>query len=150
MRCGQLFAVLIADGGPDWNITSPLTQIACIRLWRNRGLHGLVLTSFSTGNSALNPIEHAWAPVSNLLTGVTLPDKVAGELLPPCKQRKMAEAERKAKEAIVFNEAMARVCQYLHGKQFDGHEIHCSYMACDAPRSGFTDREQLRQAIRKY
>ncbi|KAJ8030165.1 hypothetical protein HOLleu_26495 [Holothuria leucospilota] len=144
---GQSFAVLIADGGPDWNITSPLTQIACMRLWKDCGLDGLVLTSFSAGNSAMNPIEHAWAPISKLLTGVTLPDKVPGESLPPCKQRNLSEDERKAKEEIVFNEAMGRVCQYLHGKQFDGHDINCSYVKCNAPQSGYKDHEELRQAL---
>ena len=67
---GKTVVVIIADGGPDWNIGSLVNTLFLMRLWRDCNLDMLICTSFAAQSSAYNPIEHLWCPLSKRLTSV--------------------------------------------------------------------------------
>ena len=77
----------IGDNGPDMDPASYLNFIYWGRLWRDTKLTRLTCVTYPAGQSAYNPIEHCWSPLSNALTGVSLPVVLPGEEKnPPNKQ----------------------------------------------------------------
>ena len=127
--------VNITDGGPDWSAQSPLVCFYYGRLWKMLDLDLLVTTMYAPGHSALNPIEHAWSPVSGELAGVVLPDKLPEETLPPAKQSKLSGDQRRSKEATLFDSNLDVVNNILDGKSFDGQPITSIKVPCDDCRS---------------
>ena len=83
-------AFIIADGGPDWSVKSQHVLISHGRLWRDLDFDYYTVLNYAPGDSRLNPIEHKWAPLSALLTSVTLPITIPGEDLPPCMQSNLS------------------------------------------------------------
>lgn len=94
--------ILVTDNGPDWATTSPGNLLSLMRIWRDANLDLLVVVTYCPGHSSLNMIEHAWAPRSRDLTSVSLPDKLPGDDVPPCKQKLSAE-EKREKEGKVHD-----------------------------------------------
>ena len=76
---GKTGVCLSVDGGPDYTLKSTLTDFAFGRLWRDQNLDYLLVSTHAPGDSCYNRIEHAWAPLSNFLTDVTLPASLPGE-----------------------------------------------------------------------
>ncbi|KAJ8017751.1 hypothetical protein HOLleu_44617 [Holothuria leucospilota] len=109
---GVKFVVFIADGGPDFNPNHLVNQLYWTRMFRVTGLLGMIVTTYCPGHSALNPIEHLWAPLTNCLAGVYLPDTLGNEKQPPSSQPNLTEEERRRKEDAVFDEAMDRLTNY--------------------------------------
>ena len=65
-------AVLIFDRGPDWNDLSWTVAVYLSRFLRRVDLESLCLTKYAPKSSALNPIEHGWAPLIKMITSVRL------------------------------------------------------------------------------
>ncbi|XP_071494954.1 uncharacterized protein [Diadema antillarum] len=105
---GKHALFLVADGGPDFNINHATNWFYYGRLFREMNLDALVVTSFCPGDSAMNPIEHLWAPCTRRLTSVALPSSLPDETLPPSQQR-LQPKDRLQKEHRVFNLAMERI-----------------------------------------
>ena len=111
---------LVTGNGPDYSMKSLQTVLYFGRLWRDSNCDVLVQTSYAPGHSAHNMIEHAWAPLSRKLAGVTLPITLEGEDKPPCQQTALSAVERRQKEVKVFNNALNN---YWDGKTYDGFPI---------------------------
>jgi len=47
----------------------------------------MLSNSYCPGQSAFNPIEHAWSPLSDALAGVILSPNIPGKDKPPCHQK---------------------------------------------------------------
>jgi hypothetical protein len=75
------------------------------------------------GLSRYNPVEHAWSPVSNWLSGVTFDATVQGESKPPCHQSGLSDAERESKERTVFDQASQDFARYTRERRFDGFPV---------------------------
>lgn len=58
------------------------------RLWKDKGLDGLVLTSYCASLSAYNPIEHFWSHLSRQLSGMVLSATAPGDTVPTPKLSK--------------------------------------------------------------
>ncbi|KAJ8030579.1 hypothetical protein HOLleu_27035 [Holothuria leucospilota] len=86
--------VLVVDGGPDWSAKSLTVLLFLSRLSRQRKLEVLCMTLYGPGQSAFNPIEHLWAPLSKKLACVSLPATLPGEKQPPSKQSGISSEER--------------------------------------------------------
>ena len=146
-RKGQTGAVLIVDGGPDWNDSSWTVLIYLSRLFRQINLDFLCLTKYAPKNSALNPIEHGWSPLSKMLSSVRLPSTLPGENRPPSAQSKLTPAERLEKEAQVFDNAMKSINAFWNGREFDGFPISSKHQACTQQSSPFNDYDTVHDII---
>lgn len=102
----------IADEEPDWSTKSVLNLMNYSRLWKDLKSAALVIVAFAARHSRFNPIEHAWAPLSRWLTGVTLPRMLDGESLPPSQQNDLTDKEVEKKEADVFDNAIDVCAKY--------------------------------------
>ncbi|XP_072181908.1 uncharacterized protein [Diadema setosum] len=105
---GTTVLVLLVDGGPDFNCNHGINAFHYARFFKQMNLDALLVTSYCPGDSAMNPIEHLWAPCTRALTSVYLPSTLPDEDTPPCQQKISAE-EKKTKEHVVFNNAMEAI-----------------------------------------
>ena len=92
------FFLVIGDNGPDMDPASYLNFILWGRLWQHTNLTRLTCATYPAGQSAYNPIKHCWSPLSNALTGVSLPVALPGEKPPPNKHSGLTKEERSEKE----------------------------------------------------
>ncbi|VDI57154.1 Hypothetical predicted protein [Mytilus galloprovincialis] len=67
---GKSICIIISDNGPDWTMHSLTNIYFMYRLWKLSKLDALVLNSYCPGQSAYNPIEHAWSPLSDALAAL--------------------------------------------------------------------------------
>ena len=74
----KLILWIIADGGPDWNVKSPLALMSYGRLFRRLKKDVLGVSMPAPGHSRANEIERKWAPVTNLVAGVVLSASLPG------------------------------------------------------------------------
>lgn len=116
---GVRFLVIISDGGPDYNPNHIINQLFWSKLFRQSGLDGMIVTTYCPGYSALNPVEHLWAPLTHAIAAVYLPDTLPGEDQPPSKQN-LPEEEKRCKEHSVFNNAMAQLKLYWENVRWSG------------------------------
>lgn len=130
MAEGTKFLVVVSDGGPDFNPNHLVNQVYLSRLFQESGLEGMIVTTYCPGHSALNPIEHFWAPLTNALVGVYLPDFLPGESRPPCKQSGLTQQERCKKEKKVFDNAMAELAHYWKDVTFSSVKPQIKTIPC--------------------
>lgn len=124
--------VMIVDGGPDYAPRSHIVFHQMGRLWRDARLDYLVLVCYAPGDSARNPIEHAWSRLSKLLTGVTLANTIPGEDKPPMQQTDITADERLTKDILVFNRANMELVSYWNRKEYAGHDIKATPVQHDS------------------
>ena len=79
--------------------------------------------TYPAGRSAFNPIEHAWSPLSNALTGVTLPAILPGKDKPPNERTYLYNKEWQLKEAQVLNTAADKLAKYYNSISFDSNAV---------------------------
>ena len=108
---GRSLLVLMADGGPDFNVNHAVNELYYGRLFKQCKLDALIATSYCPGHSALNPVERLWAPCTRALTSASIPAALPGEW-PPCHQSKLTEQDRLNKEKVVFNNVMVDINNY--------------------------------------
>ena len=106
---------IIVDGGPDWSTASLLNALYYIRLWKSCNLDMLCVTSFAARYSAYNPIEHLWAPMSKRLSSDRLSVVANGDSKAPCYISGLSDAEKKAIQAAVFDQAISEIAK-VHWK----------------------------------
>ena len=106
---GKTVITLIVDGGPDWSTGSLLNAMYFMRLWKLCNLDMLCVTSFAARYSAYNPIEHLWSVLSKKLASVRLSAVATGDNKAPYYLSGISEEQRKAKEAVVFDEAVVEI-----------------------------------------
>ena len=99
----------VVDGGPDWSGRSTATIMKLGQLWKDCNLDILAAVSYAPYHSRYNPIEHAWSPRSNDLTGVVLPATLDGDNKPPSQQTGLSTDDVLRKEAVIHDAAMAIV-----------------------------------------
>ena len=113
----------IVDGGPDYSPKGQLSMLHYGNLWFQSNLDALVLTCYAPSQSAKNPIEHAWAPFSRALTGVTLPIVLPGETCPPMDQTNIDNSEKALKTSQVFDSAIDNLHSYWDHLSYDGFPV---------------------------
>ena len=120
----KLVLFLVVDGGPDFNPNFSINSLYYGSFFFEQNLDALVVTQYCPGYSAFNPVEHLWAPCTQTLTSVYLPNVLPGESIPPCRQTGIDATTRLNKEHVVFNAAMAKVKDtYWKDLQFAGHRV---------------------------
>ena len=139
--------VLLVDGGPDWNDASWTVLLYLTRMFRRLNLDFLCMSKYAPKNSALNPIEHGWAPLSKMLTSVRLRSSLDGESLTPAAQSQLTQTERKQKEALVFDSAMKDLNSYWDGQVYNGHTVSSTHHPCLSEGSPYTDYEHVHPLV---
>ncbi|XP_011674671.2 uncharacterized protein LOC105443326 [Strongylocentrotus purpuratus] len=142
---------LLADGGPDFHPNHGINELYYSRLFRDLNLDAMVVTCYAPGDSALNPIEHLWAPCTRALTSVYLPTTLPGEDRPPNKQPGLSGDELQNKESMVFNSAMAKVKDiYWRNLRFAGQRVTVHVEPSgEAPHPYGQDYGKVKLAINK-
>ena len=134
--------VLLTDGGPDWSPKFLKNNLELGKLWRDQKLDFVIQTTYAPGHSAQNPIEHLWAPLTKAFTWVTglyLKACLDGEDKAPSEQN-LSEEERKEKERVIYDLAIADLNSYWNGKKFNNYTISSNGIACgeaDLPENDY-------------
>ena len=94
------------------------------KFWMKTKLDAFGVGSGGGGYSAFNPIERSWSPVSKVLSGTYLSDKLPGESKAPINQSGLTADERADKEHKVFDNAMRHAAK-LWNNDFTiaGHRV---------------------------
>ena len=143
---GRTFLTVVGDNGPDMNPSGYINLLHWGRLWRNSNLTRLTCVTYPAGRSAFNPIEHAWSPLSNALTGVTLPVCLPGEDKPPNKQN-LAPDELKVKEALMLDEAANILATYWNHLRYDGNAVIPVVIPSNNTNSTFKDHKEIENFV---
>ena len=117
------FLTIFGDNGPDMSPESYKKIFYFGRLWRDIDLTKLTAITYSSGRSAFNPIEHAWSPVSNKLTGVALPATLKGEELPLNKQSGLTKEEFERKSTEMLVNASEMLAEYWNNVSYNDHAV---------------------------
>jgi len=120
---GKSFVEVIGDNGPDMDPTNYMNIFFWGRLWRDTKLTRMSCISYPAGHSAFNPIEHAWSPLSNSLTSVTLPATLPGEDRPPNKQTELSPEEIETKNKTMLHGAAKELASHWERLTYDGNAI---------------------------
>jgi hypothetical protein len=137
--------VIIGDNGPDYAPKSSKVFLNLGRLFKVRYLDFLIVVSYAPGDSAHNPIEHGWAPLSRFLSGVILPRSLPGKK-PPGERKaceKLSDAEVTEEECQILDNVVKMLCSYWQGKTYDGHKIDPRPVPCQEAPKRFSDSKEL-------
>ena len=115
--------MVIGDNGPDMDPDGYVNLVYWGRLWRDTNLTRMVCVTYPAGQSAYNPIEHCWSPLSNALTGVTLPAVLPGEVKPPHKQSGLTADEKTQKEIKMLDKAAEILSGCWNNLTYDGNAV---------------------------
>lgn len=148
VKAGKSLLVMIVDGGPDYNVNHATNEYFYGRFFRDMNLDGLIVTSYCPGDSALNPIEHVWAPTTKALNSVFLPSTLPGDRAPPIFLSGLTTEEKRQKEHVVFNEAMRRVKDAYWAKvKFAGEVINTHVIPSEQAEGGYGVQYQVTKTI---
>ena len=120
---GRYAAVIVTDNGSDWSKNSLKVLVSLGRLWRDLSLDYLCVVAYCPGDSKYNMIEHSWSPTTLWLCGLVLPATLPGESKTPDQQKNLTEAEKREKEAQVFDNASKDVKRCLQGRKYDSFPV---------------------------
>lgn len=118
---------MIVDGGPDFNVSHITNMFYYSRFFKDADLDALVITSYCPGDSALNPIEHLWAPCTHALASVYL-RLTLEEAVPLCAPARLSAQEKLTKEHMVFDAATSSIRDvHWNHLTFNGSDVnvHC-------------------------
>ena len=137
--------IIIGDNGPDYAPKSNKVFLNCGLLFKAHHLDYLILVSYAPGDSARNPIEHGWAPLSRFLSGVILPRSLPGKHPPEeRKSRDGLTAEQVSlEESQMFDNAFEMLCSYWQDKTYDGYDIYPKAVPCQEPHERLSDSKEL-------
>ena len=114
---------LLVDGEPDYSPKHLSNILIYGQLWHDCNLDCLLVTTHSGGNSAYNPIEHAWSVLSRSLSGVTLPFDMPDEV-PLAEQEALTAKEHSHKAAEAFDHSLSVLNGYWNGLKYDGFPVY--------------------------
>ncbi len=143
---GRSLLVLIADGGPDFNVNHPVNEIYFGRLFKQCKLDALIATSYCPGHSAFNPVERLWAPCTRALTSASIPASLPNEL-PPCHQRGLSDRERLQKENQVFDNAMEDIKRYWSTTKYADEHIVVKSLPSGSEETLYNDFGRVHAAV---
>ena len=125
MLCPQPenFVAIVRSNGPDIRRSGYQNFYYRGRLWRDFNLTRLSSITYPAERSAFNSIEHAWCPLSNALTGVTLPLILPGRDKPPHKQTYVCNKEWELKEEQTLDTAANKLATYWNSISFDDNAV---------------------------
>ncbi|KAJ8035130.1 Kielin/chordin-like protein [Holothuria leucospilota] len=144
---GKSMLLLITDGGPDWSVKSWTVLLYLQRVFKRLDLDFLCLSNYAPGQSAFNPIEHAWSPLSRKLSGVTFGAVLEGESVPPCAQNSISEKVRDEKERKLFTRVLHDLDKYWNGMRFDGYEVKSQGSLKEANFDIFSDYNDIHELL---
>ena len=113
------------------------------RLWQDINLTRLTCVTYPAGRSAYNPIEHAWSPLSNQLTGVTLPAVLVGEEIPPCKQSSLTKEELNKKNLTMLDIATNTLVKYWENVTYDGCAVVPVVVTSKEEERSYNDHDKI-------
>lgn len=122
IQYGKSFLTMVGDNGPDMNPKNYMNIMYLGRIWRDLSLTRLSCVTYPAGRSAYNPIEHAWSPLSNALTAVTIPACLSEEDEPPCKQN-LAQKDKDEKNRKMLEKAANTLATYWKNLSYDGNPV---------------------------
>ena len=121
VKKGKTCVTVIRDGGPDYNPNSYKKEMSYAKLWAKSGLDMFVITCNVAGWSAMNPIEHLWAPLSSSLTSVKLKCSFREDGVAPCNDTTLTAEERTSQNKKILDEGAKDVAAYWSNISFDGY-----------------------------
>ena len=71
--------VILSDGGVNFLPKNVINSLFQYRLFKEINYDMLSVSTYASRYSAYNPIEHAWSPLSNMLTGIIFSPKMEGD-----------------------------------------------------------------------
>ena len=122
VRDGKSFLTLIGDNGPDMDPKSYINAMYLGRIWRDLSFSRFSCVTYPAGRSTYNPIEHAWSPLSNKHTAVTISACLPGEEEPPCKQN-LSSMEKEEKNKKMQQNAANKLAMYWQNISYDGNPV---------------------------
>jgi len=128
------------DGGPDFGPKNMMNFVSYGQLWKACDIDCLMVTTHAPGHSAYNKIEHAWAPLSRALAGVTLPNALPGQL-PPEQQPGLVGEELQKELAAVFDGAADIPGGYWNNLHYGGWPVVSRKVPCLNPDLKYTNHE---------
>ena len=134
--------MLLSSDDPDVNPKLVLNMIYSYRLFKHLYLDFLALFIYAARYSAYNCIEHLWTPLINKLSGVTFNATYPGDKEAQSKMAKISEEQRKAKEKVIFDNAMASIkLDNWKDESFESFEIRTEVVPCREDDLIFKDHE---------
>ena len=119
----ETFVAIVRNNGHDLRGSGYQNFYHRGRLWRDSNLTRLSSITYPAEKSAFNPIEHAWCPLSNPLTGVTLPVILPGQDKLPHKQTYVCNKEWELKEEQTLDTAANKLAKYCNNISFDDNAV---------------------------
>lgn len=139
---GKSVVLLAVDGGPDLSVKHQTNVYQYGLLWKEMNLEAMIVYDYGPYQSAMNPIERIWAPVTKSLSGVIFHDKVRidndnptrppmFESLPPHQQTELQPNVLEQKEKKIFDTAMRECTQIISQHAVYGNEsVLCNFVEC--------------------
>ena len=138
---GRSLLVLIADGGPDFNVNHVVNELYYGRLFKQCKLDALIATSCCSGHSALNPVERLWTPCTQALTSASDPAAPAAlpDERPSCHQSELSEQARLDKEKVVFTNTILDISNYWATTTYTNNSILITSIPSGSDNGPFSD-----------
>ena len=120
---GKSLVGVIGDNGPDMDPTNYINIFYWGRLWRDTNVTRLSCISYPAGHSAFNPIGHAWSPLCNKFTSVTVSATLPGEDKPPHKEAGLTTDEISKKNKEMLENAADELASHWENLTYDGNAV---------------------------
>ena len=132
---------MVGDNGPDMCPKNYINIMYFGRIWRDLSLTRFSCVTYPAGRSAYNPIEHAWSPLSNALTAVTISACLPDEDQPPCKQN-LSQSDKDEKTAKMLENAASTLAAHWENLTYDSHPVIPIVMRNgDAEKESYCDHD---------
>ena len=141
------FLTIVGDNGPDMSPASYMNVFYFRRLWRDIDVTKLTAITYPSGRSAYGLIEHAWSPLCNKLTGVTLPASLEGEELPPNKQSGLTKEELERKSAEMLDNTSEMLAECWNNVSYDGHAVLPAVIKSHNNKSCYNDHYNINRLV---
>ncbi len=142
---GKKILTLILDNGSDWNWNSVGNLLYMSRLFKQENLDALLCCSYAPGQSAWNPIEHAWAPLTTAIINDVYPAILSSEKLIPTKQG-ISKAEQMIKLGKVMDTAMGMCAERWHMTSFKEYPYTVINVPCAQATQNYVN---LKKTLKK-
>ena len=135
---------LLVDNGPDYSKASLKNLLFYVRLWRDLGLEVLFVGSYAANDSALNPIEHAWSPLSKALISVVL--RLSTDAM---NDGRTFDTLTDVEKALVLDRAAETLDCYWRGLKCGGFPISSTHVKGMELRGKYQDYDEIFKVIDK-
>ena len=90
------------------------------------------ISTYASGYSAFNCIEHLWSPLSKKLAGAVFPNTLQGESKPPIHQGGLTKDQCAEREKQIFDRAMENIENgYWSNRTFNNSNVIVQTVSCN-------------------